>query len=301
MWSLPLRRLSTASRLSSLSASNVSSVVPNQSSSSVQVPLGMSSLLSPICGSCQNVSMQNRSISTTHTKFGEEPKKESKKIKLKTKSSETFRIYTRTGDQGTSSLFTGERREKNDAIFEALGTTDELSSHLGLCIEYTSQSNHPFTENLQRIQCILQDVGSAIATPSSSARQAHVEKTGFNKRHTDELEEWIDHYSTTLPPLENFILPGGGKTSASLHIARSVCRRAERQLAPLAKAEEIDPEVFKYVNRLSDFLFTVARLAARLDKKEETIYVRPDNRDKDSYVPGPDGVWKKEKSKKKKE
>ena len=78
-----------------------------------------------------------------------------------------------------------------------------------MCIEYCSEKGHPFTENLQRIQCILQDVGSAIATPSSSARDSHVARSGFNQRHTSELEEWIDTYSVALPPLENFILPGG--------------------------------------------------------------------------------------------
>ena len=98
---------------------------------------------------------------------------------------------------------------------------------------------------------------------------------GLNKRHTLEIEEWIDEYSELLPPLENFILPGGGKTSSALHVARSVCRRAERRIAPLVDDGDVDPEVLKYVNRLSDFLFVVARLAAKLDAKDETIYTRP--------------------------
>eukprot|EP00095_Tigriopus_kingsejongensis_P002007 maker-scaffold652_size119135-snap-gene-0.17 protein:Tk02007 transcript:maker-scaffold652_size119135-snap-gene-0.17-mRNA-1 annotation:"yrinic acid -diamide mitochondrial precursor" len=206
--------------------------------------------------------------------------KKSSKFKIKSKDNHV-KIYTRTGDGGNSSLFTGERRPKGDAIFEALGTTDELSSHLGLCMEYADERDHPYVENLQRVQCILQDVGSALATPYSSARSSHMEKTSFSRRHTEELEEWIDSFSMSLPPLENFILPGGGKTSASLHIARSVCRRAERQISPLVLSNEVDKETLKYVNRLSDFLFTLARFAAQFDQKEETIYTRPDIRLKD--------------------
>lgn len=76
-------------------------------------------------------------------------------------------------------------------------------------MEYAQENNHDYVESLQRVQCILQDVGSALATPFSSARNTHIEKTTFNKRHTEELEEWIDHYTKSLPPLENFILPGG--------------------------------------------------------------------------------------------
>lgn len=227
-------------------------------------------------------------------------------VKFKKKSSYP-RIYTRTGDGGSSALFTGERRAKSDLFFNALGTTDELSSHLGLAREFACEagkSPHPYEDELQRIQCLLQDVGSCIATPLSSARQSHLDQIPtLNKRHTVELEEWIDEYSTHLPPLENFILPGGGKTSAALHIARSVCRRAERCVQPLVDMKEVDAEVLRYLNRLSDFLFTIARFAARIDNKEETIYSRPPISDPsatdNTYKPvitsgsGIEGVWKK--------
>jgi cob(I)alamin adenosyltransferase len=221
---------------------------------------------------------------------------EKKKIKLKTKDRSTSslpRIYTRTGDRGTSSLFTGERRTKTDEIFEALGTIDELSSHIGLAMA-SANIEHPYVEQLQRIQCILQDVGSAVATPSSSARKIHQEKTMFNNRHTAEMEEWIDDYTQRLPPLENFILPGGSLTASSLHVARAVCRRAERRVLPLTEKDEVDWEALKYLNRLSDFLFTVARYAAKLDKTEETVYIRPDTRSK-PYKPVTSDVWKKPK------
>ncbi|CAG7817258.1 unnamed protein product [Allacma fusca] len=186
------------------------------------------------------------------------------------------KIYTKTGDGGMSSLFTGERREKNDLVFEALGTTDELSSFIGVAREFAIDANHCYSERLRRVQCILQDVASTIATPASSARDAHTKRVYFTERHAMELEEWIDEYSKELRPLEKFILPGGGKPSAALHAARTVCRRAERCVVPLVKAGETDKQALIYLNRLSDFLFTAARYAAKLDLREETIYIRPE-------------------------
>ncbi|KAK4020957.1 corrinoid adenosyltransferase [Daphnia magna] len=185
------------------------------------------------------------------------------------------KIYTKTGDSGMTSTFTGERRAKDDNIFQALGAVDELASLLGLSREFGLDNSHPYTDHLQRIQCILQDVNACIATPFSSAREAHLVKTEFDSSHVGELEEWIDSYSTHLPPLENFILPGGGKASSSLHVARTVCRRAERAVVPLVREQEINPETLKYLNRLSDLLFTLARFAAKLDKRQETVYLRP--------------------------
>ena len=187
----------------------------------------------------------------------------------------TFKIYTKTGDKGTSSLFTGERRPKSDPIFDALGATDELSSHIALAKEYALESGHPYPERLSRVQCVLQDIGSLVATPKSSARDAHLKRVGIGPELVKELEEWIDEYTAELPPLENFILPGGGKASATLHIARMVCRRAERAMAPLVKDGETEKEALIYLNRLSDFLFTAARLAAKTDGRGETIYIRP--------------------------
>jgi len=186
------------------------------------------------------------------------------------------KIYTKTGDGGTSSLFTGERRTKNDPIFDALGATDELSSQIAVAREHGLMAKHPYTERLRRVQCILQDVASTIATPASSAREAHTKRVFFSDRHVKELEEWIDEYSNDLPPLQNFILPGGGHASAALHVARTVCRRAERAVSPLVKSGETDKQALIYLNRLSDFLFTAARYAAKLDLREETIYLRPE-------------------------
>ena len=106
-----------------------------------------------------------------------------KKVTLKTKERSTYpKIYTKTGDGGKSSLFTGERRPKSDLIFEALGTIDELSSHLGLVIASVGNADYAYLDQLQRIQCILQDIGSLVATPNSSARAAHKERVEFNDR-----------------------------------------------------------------------------------------------------------------------
>lgn len=218
-----------------------------------------------------------------------------KKVTLKTKERSTYpKIYTKTGDGGKSSLFTGERRIKSDRIFEVLGTIDELSSHLGLVIASAGNSDYAYLDQLQRIQCILQDIGSLVATPNSSARAAHKERVVFNDRHANELEEWIDEYTNVLPPLESFILPGGSLASSNLHVARSVCRRAERRLQPLVEDKEVDIEAMKYINRLSDFLFTLARFAAKIDQKEEMIYIRPDPKMK-IYTPVSPDVWKKSK------
>ncbi|KAM3867526.1 corrinoid adenosyltransferase MMAB [Diretmus argenteus] len=186
------------------------------------------------------------------------------------------KIYTKTGDKGFSSTFTGERRPKEDHVFEALGTTDELSSAIGLAREFCLDKGHLFTYQLDKIQCVLQDLGSNIATPRSSARESHTKKTKFTPQPVADLESWIDKLTEELPPLTNFILPSGGKSSAALHVARTVCRRAERSVAPIVRSGEADPDVAKYLNRLSDYLFTVARYAAMKEGNEETIYKRPE-------------------------
>ncbi|XP_070255750.1 corrinoid adenosyltransferase MMAB isoform X2 [Myotis yumanensis] len=158
------------------------------------------------------------------------------------------KIYTKTGDKGFSSTFTGERRPKDDQVFEALGTTDELSSAIGFAMELIAEKGHPFAEELEKIQCSLQDVGSTLATPRSSAREAHLRRTAFESGRVLELEQWIDKYSGQLPPLTAFILPSGGKSSAALHFCRAVCRRAERRVAPLVQMGETDANVAKFLN-----------------------------------------------------
>ncbi|GFY55730.1 hypothetical protein TNIN_35661 [Trichonephila inaurata madagascariensis] len=195
-------------------------------------------------------------------------------------SATTFKIYTKTGDKGRSSTFSGERRNKDDVIFEALGTTDELTSAIGFAREFLPESCKQINDQLQEIQCILQDLAAAVATPKSSSKQRHMDKTKFSGAHIDTLEQWIDDHTKELPPLNNFILPSGGPGGSALHIARSVCRRAERRVVPLVREEEVDDATMRYLNRLSDYLFTVARVTGLASGKEEFIYWQPKPRGK---------------------
>uniref|UniRef100_A0A8C2SMJ0 Corrinoid adenosyltransferase MMAB n=1 Tax=Capra hircus TaxID=9925 RepID=A0A8C2SMJ0_CAPHI len=143
-------------------------------------------------------------------------------------------------------------------------------------MELIAEKGHPFVEELQKIQCSLQDVGSALATPRSSAREAHLKHATFEVGPILELEQWIDRYSRQLPPLTAFILPSGGKSSSALHFCRAVCRRAERRVVPLVQTGETDANVVKFLNRLSDYLFTLARYTAMKEGNPEKIYKKND-------------------------
>uniref|UniRef100_UPI00398F812B corrinoid adenosyltransferase MMAB isoform X2 n=1 Tax=Pristiophorus japonicus TaxID=55135 RepID=UPI00398F812B len=169
----------------------------------------------------------------------------------KTEKPKAPKIYTKTGDKGISSTFTGERRQKDDNVFEALGSTDELTSAIGLAMEFSLEQGHEFVKELYKIQCVLQDVGANVATPISSARESHLKRTAFSDKPVIELERWIDRYAEQLPPLTNFILPSGGKCSATLHLARAICRRAERSMICIVRAGEADRNAARYLNRCS--------------------------------------------------
>ncbi|KAJ2157106.1 hypothetical protein GGF46_004740 [Coemansia sp. RSA 552] len=191
----------------------------------------------------------------------------------------TIKVYTRTGDKGTSALFTGERRGKDDAVFKALGTSDELSSMLGLAIAHLEDTDaSTLIPRLETIQCLLQDVGSNVATPVDSRSQAKVRRTRFDpdSYHCTRLEGWIDELSEGLPVHRSFILPSGGLAASTLHVARTICRRTERSLVPLL--DDIDKETFMFVNRLSDFLFVAARWVAMKQGVTEKIYVHQKGR-----------------------
>ncbi|KAK3737728.1 hypothetical protein QZH41_008510, partial [Actinostola sp. cb2023] len=116
--------------------------------------------------------------------------------------------------------------------------------------EFCEEAGHKdLVEQLEKIQCILQEVGSNIATPRETSRERKLKKTEFNEGYTTELEKWIDCYHNQLPPLKNFILPSGGKSSAYLHVARTVCRKTERRVVGLVKHGSVDPPVSQFLNR----------------------------------------------------
>ncbi|EDQ86859.1 uncharacterized protein MONBRDRAFT_38259 [Monosiga brevicollis MX1] len=192
-----------------------------------------------------------------------------------------FKIYTRTGDAGTSALLTGERRPKYDPCFEAVGTVDELSSALGVTMASirSEQALQDINEQLQRIQCILQDVSSCLVTPDDDATPEHLRKAvALDEAFVTELEALIDAHEEELAPLKNFILPGGGPASASFHVARTVCRRAERRAVELQQVQAVQPAALKFLNRLSDYLFTLARVACHRQGEEELVYRRATRR-----------------------
>ena len=181
-------------------------------------------------------------------------------------------IYTRTGDGGTSALYTGERRGKDDAVFAALGTVDEFSSFIGSAREFLTASTQPplvkICSFLDTIQQNLISVGAIVATPVSSKPEAAASLERFRPQDwTLATEALIDELDAALPRLTAFIHPGGGEAACRLHICRSVCRRAEREMVraraeapPGTYALQMDLAL-KYVNRLSDFFFVAARTA----------------------------------------
>ncbi|TMW63064.1 hypothetical protein Poli38472_005682 [Pythium oligandrum] len=184
-----------------------------------------------------------------------------------------MKVYTKTGDKGTSQLFSGERRPKDNAVFKALGDTDELNAQIGVAIENARIAHNEYLPpKLEEIQSRLFDLGACVATPLTSAPKSKQNRAGmFDEANVDILEQWIDEMDTELPQLKSFILPsGGGLASTHLHVARAVCRRAERRVVPLAAAGDVDQVIIRYLNRLSDFLFVAARYAALKEGKEET-------------------------------
>jgi cob(I)alamin adenosyltransferase len=178
-----------------------------------------------------------------------------------------MRIYTRTGDDGTTGLFGGTRISKDDLRIEAYGTVDELNSFIGRLIEHESMKTH--LEFFREIQSQLFLLGSHLATIDPKMRE---KLPVFSSDPIEKFEKWIDAADEQVPVLKNFLLPGGHPAVADAHIARAVCRRAERRCVSLAKTQDVDPELIKYLNRLSDLLFTAARLLSHITKTEEIAW-----------------------------
>lgn len=172
-------------------------------------------------------------------------------------------IYTKAGDKGTTSLLGGAVVPKDHPRVEAYGSIDELNAVLGIAISF-SESNET-TASLKRVQRDLFLIGAALASKGARAKQISPARIG-------ELETEIDLLESALTPLHHFIIPGGSKTASLLHLARSVCRRAERRLVSLSHKEKINPDIPTYLNRLGDLLFMQARSVNYKKRNPETIW-----------------------------
>jgi len=172
-----------------------------------------------------------------------------------------MKIYTKTGDSGETGLFGGGRVSKDDPRVEAYGDVDELNAMLGVAraVELMPRID----EVVVLVQRDLFSLGSLLATPDREKMRQHLEKARIDEDRISELERAIDEGESELEPLRAFILPGGTPKSAALHVARTVCRRAERRVITLTREVEIPPIVVKYLNRLSDLLFVLSRVANR--------------------------------------
>lgn len=178
-------------------------------------------------------------------------------------------LYTKTGDNGTTSLVGGQRVAKNSARLEAYGTLDELSSYLG-AVASDADCTAEVRGQLHEVQNEMFNIGSYLATAVEPGTQPTC--ASLTDAKLAELEGWIDALDEQTPKIRAFVLPGGTKLSAETHIARTVCRRSERRLIDLADKEYVDPRVTAYVNRLSDYLFIVARFFNFIKGVEEVVW-----------------------------
>ncbi len=184
------------------------------------------------------------------------------------------RIYTKTGDTGDTRLVGGQKVRKDSPRIEAYGTVDELSSVLGIARTLLEAKDAPsgaasLATVLRRLQNELFNLGSDLAT---RPEDLHEGQPVIREEHVVALEREIDGWNEGLPPLQSFVLPGGGLVAAHLHLARTVCRRAERAVVRAGEKESVRPEALRYLNRLSDALFVMSRHAARLYGESEPLW-----------------------------
>jgi cob(I)alamin adenosyltransferase len=172
------------------------------------------------------------------------------------------KIYTRTGDDGTTGLGDGTRVPKDGERVEAYGTVDELNSSIGVLLAVAGLPAN-VSSCLLEIQHELFDMGGELCIPGHHVIRAE---------HVDRLETALDGFNDPLPPLKEFILPGGGPAAAACHVSRTIARRAERRVLSLSRVESVSPEVVKYLNRLSDLLFVLARVLARHEQGTEVLW-----------------------------
>jgi cob(I)alamin adenosyltransferase len=178
-----------------------------------------------------------------------------------------LKIYTKTGDRGDTLLFDGTRVRKHDGRVEAYGDVDELNSFIGAAASFLKDERLILT--LREIQKDLFSVGAQLADPGLKGQGA---KFQVPRARITALENAIDNFETELQPLRQFILAGGGNGGALLHVARTVCRRAERHVVSLSDNVEVNPIVIEYLNRLSDFLFVIARVVNHREGTQEILW-----------------------------
>ncbi len=180
-----------------------------------------------------------------------------------------MKIYTKTGDKGETGLFGGERVSKASLRISSYGTIDELNSFIGYTI--TEIIDQSVRDNLLKIQNYLFTVGSDLATPDNEKNsKLKIERTP--ESYFLEIEKMIDHYDVQLKELKNFILPGGSKSASLLHICRTVCRRAEREVVALKKSVIIGDNIIIFLNRLSDLFFVLSRFENKVSNHPDTIW-----------------------------
>lgn len=181
------------------------------------------------------------------------------------------KIYTKTGDDGTTGLVGGKRVSKDSPRVAAYGDVDEVNSAIGLAYAYADERGFKdICQKLLLIQQELFDIGAELATAPGDSWPG---MEAINEAMSSRLEAWIDEVTESLPELRSFVLPGSSRLNGYLHLARAVCRRAERSCIALAKLETVRPALLVYFNRLSDFLFALSRHASSLEGKAENLWV----------------------------
>jgi cob(I)alamin adenosyltransferase len=178
------------------------------------------------------------------------------------------RVYTRAGDDGTTALGGGQRVKKDSLRIEAYGTVDELNSTIGVAV--SAGLHESLHERFFVIQQVLFNLGSDLCILEEDKKRFAV--PGIEARHVSDLELWMDEWNEDLEPLKSFILPGGDLSAAQLHVARTVCRRAERCSIALSREEPVGEFVIPYLNRLSDLLFVASRYQAKLAGKGDLLW-----------------------------
>ncbi len=178
------------------------------------------------------------------------------------------RVYTRAGDDGTTALGGGQRVRKDSLRIEAYGTVDELNSTIGVTV--SAGLHESMRDRFFVIQQVLFNLGSDLSILQSDKKRFAV--PGIEEHHVTDLESWMDEWNESLEPLRSFILPGGDLPAAQLHVARTVCRRAERATIALSREEEVGEFVIPYLNRLSDLLFVASRYQAKLAGKGDLLW-----------------------------